>query len=163
MSSICIVLVIFSVISNVHGVIVKRETCFKSTQLTPEQIQVALDAHNHHRSQAVTGDGNASNMVKLVWSDRLASWAPDHANQCQRNGHSQCDMNRTAGVNQRHLSDTDRPTFNSTEITAVVQQWANEKEDYNFRYLFIYSFIYFFNLKVYYEFTYTCSRYTLQN
>ena len=87
MSSICCVFVIFSVISNVHGSVVKREACSESTQLTPALIHAALDAHNHHRSQA--GDGDAANMVKLVWSDQMASWAQDRANQCQVSGHSQ--------------------------------------------------------------------------
>ena len=126
-------LLIFSVISNVHCAIVKREACSESTQLTPAQKQAALDAHNHHRSQAGgTGDAAAANMLKLVWSDRLASWAQNWANQCEIGGHSQCDASRTTGANQLLLSDTDKPTFNTTDITAVVQQWANEKENYNF-------------------------------
>ena len=41
-------------------------------------------------------------------------------------------MNRTAGENQYLLSDTDRPTVNTTDIAFVVQQWDNEKENYDF-------------------------------
>ena len=125
MSSICSFLVIFSVIYNVHSS-VKRTTCNERTELTSEQIQAALDAHNHHRSQA----SDAADMRKLVWSDRMASRAQNYANLCRGPGPSPCDPNGETGQNLYILSG--RPTVSPANISAMVQEWANEKQYYNF-------------------------------
>ena len=65
---ICNFLVIFNVISNVHGT---------HTELQATRTRVALDAHNLHRRQVY-----ATDMRKLVWSDELASKAQNYANLC---------------------------------------------------------------------------------
>ena len=126
MYSICSFLAISSVISNVHGSVVKRTVCSEPTEFTSEQIQAALDAHNLHRGLA----GDAADMLKLVWSDQMASGAQAHANLCSIDGLSQCDPNEETGQNAVWL--TDRPTVSTDDIATVVQQWVNEKQYYNF-------------------------------
>ena len=127
MYSICSFLVIFSVISNVHSSDVKRTTtCNEPTELTSAQIQAALNAHNYHRSQA----GDAADMLKLVWNDQIASIAQNYANLCTGPGPSPCDSNGVTGQNVFVLSD--RPTVSPANISAMVQEWADLKQYYNF-------------------------------
>ena len=119
MSSICSFLVIFCVISNVHGSVVKRTTCSESTTLNSTHIQAVLDAHNLYRSQA----GDAADMIKLVWSDWLASIAQDDANLCNETGHSQCDPNKEMARNYHYLSSW--PNVNATDLSWNVEDWHN--------------------------------------
>ena len=128
MSGICSFLVIFSVIYNVHASVA---ACSESTALTSAQIQVALDAHNLHRSQA----GDVADMKKLVWSDQIAAKAQDYANRCTPgvNFNTQCysESNPTGGMIRNSAPKVNSLTFNATDISTKVQLWARWKMFYN--------------------------------
>ena len=133
MSSICRFLVIFSVISNVHSnvfisspwVNVERRACSESITLNSTLIQAVLVAHNLHRSQA----GDAADMLKLVWSDQVASIAQHAANRCSDNPNSLCDYNGLTTYNQYLFSNFE--TFSATDMTSMVGFWANGSRYYN--------------------------------
>ena len=125
MSSICSFLVIFSVISNVYGSVVKRTTCSVSTALNSTVIQAVLDAHNNVRSQA----GDAADMLKVVFSDRVASVAQHWANQCTALPHNECDPNGEMAAN--FYSFDDRSTLSTDDIAQVMGLWAHAKDRYS--------------------------------
>ena len=125
MSSICSLLVIFSVISNVHCSVVKRTTCSASTALDTTLIQAVLDAHNNVRSQA----GDAADMLKLLWSDRVASVAQHWANQCTVLPHNECDPNGEMAQNFIFFSDWS--ALSTDDISLVMGYWDDGKSHYN--------------------------------
>ena len=126
MFSICSFLVIFSLISNVHGSVVKNTTCSESTALNSTLIQAVLDAHNLHRCQA----GDAADMIKLVWSDRVASIAQDHANLCTTSlVHSQCDSN--GGMAKNTYTLINWPAVSTADVSMMVRSWASGSQYYD--------------------------------
>ena len=100
----------------------KRTTCSENTHLNSTHIQAVLDAHNLYRSQA----GDAADMIKLVWSDRLASTAQDDANLCNETGHSQCDPNREMAENHHYIYSW--PNVNPADLARNVEDWYHHGE-----------------------------------
>ena len=132
MSSVCSFLVIFGVTSNVHPGFVgpplfteDLRTCNESTAFTSTLIQAALAAHNLHRRQA----GDAADMLKLVWSDQVASIAQNDASQRTLNPNSQCDYNGLTTNNHYFFDNFE--TISAADITRMVGYWANASKDYN--------------------------------
>ena len=128
MSIVCSLLVIF--ISNVHSGFVgppldELRTCSESTALNSTLIQAVLAAHNLHRSQV----GDASDMLKLVWSNQVASIAQNDASQCTDNPNSQCDYNGLTTTNQYFFGNFD--TISAADLTRMVGHWANGSQYYN--------------------------------
>ena len=124
MSSICSFLVIFSVISNVHGSVVKRATCNESTALNSTLKQAVLDAVNLRRSQV----SDAADMLKLVWSDRVASIAQNNANVCMAS-EDQCDYLGLTPKNVYLWSNSQ--TISTDDISDAVRSWATGSQYYN--------------------------------
>ena len=117
MSNICAFLVVFCVISNVHGS-VQRQPCNKPTMLSSTLIEAFLDAHNDLRSQA-----GAADMLKLVWSDRLASLAQCGTEWCQP-GWTDCVseslFNMSLNIGNKGIS----PHFDITDVPSIMEQWT---------------------------------------
>ena len=133
MSTVCSLLVIFIVISNVDSGFVwgtlrptgELRTCSESTALNSTLKQAILAAHNLHRSQA----GDAADMLKLVWSDQVASISQNAASKCSDNPNSQCDYNGLTTYNQYFYSNFE--TFSAADMTRMVGYWANGSQYYN--------------------------------
>ena len=100
-------------------------TCSESTALNSTLIQAVLAAHNLHRSQV----DDASDMLKLVWSEQVASIAQNDASLSSDNPNSQCDYNGLTTKNQLYFDNFE--TINATDITRMVGQWANGSQYYN--------------------------------
>ena len=115
MSSICAFLVVFCVIANVHGSVVKRTTCDETTALNSTLKRAFLDDHNRHGSQAT-----------LEWSDSVASIAQNYANLCTTIGHSQCDAKGEMGQNLAIRINW--PDVSTADVSRIVQQWADNNE-----------------------------------
>ena len=124
MSRVCSFLVIFSVISSVHCAVVKRTSCNEPTALNSTLIQAVVDVHNLYRSQA-----GAADMLKLEWSDRVASVAQNYANLCTLFPNSQCDPDGEMDHNSICVVNYPRPLV-PDDILYFVELWVNGSLNY---------------------------------
>ncbi|NEP12944.1 MAG: hypothetical protein F6K14_22615 [Symploca sp. SIO2C1] len=95
-----------------------REILIADSPLTPEQQEI-LNVHNKLREEV--------GVPPLRWSNQLASYAQDWANELSRRGESQ--LVHSPGNNRSGAGEN---IAAGSSVTLMLNLWANEKDDYDY-------------------------------
>ena len=105
--------------------------CHCFAQLTQEEKDSLLNAHNEARSAV---NPSAANMSRMEWDDAIAGNAQTIASRCNF-AHSQ-NSERTIGVNFNYVGEniylTSSRTFSGERLANAVTSWVSEESIYTF-------------------------------
>jgi len=117
---------LLGLVSLARADIQKRACGTQPTKLTAQQIQDTLDIHNQIR-----GKEQGSNILKLVWSDEIASVAQTLADTCSGKHGMQSDCSGQ-GIGQNNFIAGGGAAFPVVDMKSAVTDWASERQYWNF-------------------------------